>query len=167
MRKAFALVLAAGMGVIVGIAGMTAATPKLSGQDYGEIQALYAKYAHGFDSSNPEMYASVFTPDGEFVIGQRVLKGRKEIGELAASRGPVKNRAKIFHVNSNLLIEPSLDGAKGSAYVVLMDLAKNPAITGGGVYEDTIVRTSQGWLFRKRAYFAEPAPPGAAQTSAR
>ena len=167
MPNAIAMSLAAAAGMIGGIAGIKAAAPKLSSQDYNEIQALYSRYAHAFDSSNPEMYANVFTPDGEFVIGERVLKGRKEIGALAETFGPVRERPKIFHVNSNVLIEPSPEGAKGSAYVVLMDLAKNPAITGGGVYQDSIVRTPDGWRFKKRVYFAEPAPPPATQTSSR
>lgn len=166
MLNAIAWTLAAAVGMVVGIAGIKAA-PKLSSQDHSEIQALYARYAHAFDSSNPEMYGNVFTPDGEFVIGERVLKGRKEISALAATRGPVKDHPKILHVNSNVLIEPSPEGAKGSAYVVLMDLAKNPAITGGGVYQDSIVRTPDGWRFKKRTYFAEPTPPPATQASSK
>ena len=40
--------------------------------------------------------------------------------------------------------------ATRSAYVILVDLAQTPAITGGGVYEDVIVRTPEGWRFKKR-----------------
>ncbi len=45
----------------------------------------------------------------------------------------------------------------GSAYVMLVDLAKNPAISGGGVYNDVIVKTAAGWKFKKRSYFPEAA----------
>lgn len=79
----------------------------------------------------------MFTADGEFVIRERVLKGRKDIASLTAAFGPMKTRPKVFHVNSNVLIEPSPEGAKGSAYI------------------------------KKRVYFAEPGPTAAAQTSAR
>jgi uncharacterized protein (TIGR02246 family) len=166
-KRIASLVLAAAGGLILGIAVMTAASPKLSSQDYNEIHSLYARYAHAFDKTDPEMYGNVFTADGEFVIGERVLKGRKEIASLTTAFGPVKNRPKIFHVNSNVLIEPSPDGAKGSTYVVLMDLSKNPAITGGGVYEDSIVKTADGWRFKKRVYFAEPGPASATQATSR
>lgn len=138
----------------------------LSAADYTEIQMLYAKYNYAYDSSNTEMYGSVFTTDGTFTIGaDRTLKGRKEIGDLAAGRGPLKPRPKIFHISTNVLIEPSAEGAKGSSYVTLIDLQKNPAITGGGSYEDVIVRTKEGWRFKQRAYYAEAAPaaPAAAK----
>ena len=164
-KRIASLTLAAAGGVIVGIAVMTAAAPKLSGQDYNDIHALYARYAHTFDKTDPEAYGNVFTADGQFVIGDRVLKGRKEIASLTTAFGPVKNRPKVFHVNSNVLIEASPEGAKGSAYVVLMDLSKNPAITGGGVYEDSIVKTAEGWRFKKRVFFAEPGPAATTQAS--
>ena len=171
-KRIASLALAAAGGLILGIAAMTAAapmtaSPKLSSQDYNEIHSLYARYAHAFDKTDPEMYGNVFAVDGEFVIGERVLKGRKDIASLTAAFGPIKTRPKVFHVNSNVLIEPSPEGAKGSAYILLMDLSKNPAITGGGVYEDVIVKTAEGWRFKKRVYFAEPGPTAAARTAAR
>lgn len=152
----------AGMLTFAGTAGAAQSQSPLSQGDYTEIQMLYARYAHAYDSSNPDMWTSTFTEDSQFVIGERVLRGRKEIATLIGSRGPVKSRPKIFHLNSNILIEPSPEGAKGSAYVVLIDLQKNPAITGGGTYEDVIVKTGEGWRFKKRTFFPEaqatPAP---------
>jgi hypothetical protein len=153
-------------GLLMGATTMVQAEPKgtLSASDYTEIQMLYAKYNYAFDSSNPEMYGSVFVPDGIFKIGaDRTLKGRKEIGALATSPKGQKPRPKIFHISTNVLIEPSPEGAKGSSYVTLIDLQKNPAITGGGTYEDVIVRTAEGWRFKQRSYFAEatPAAPAA------
>jgi hypothetical protein len=147
------------MGALLMGAGTTAHTEsKLSGADYAEIQMLYARYNYAFDSSNPAMYGGVFTTDGEFVIGDRTLRGQKEIGELAAGRGPLKPRPKIFHISTNVLIEPAPEGAKGSSYVTLIDLQKNPAVTGGGTYEDAIVKTAEGWRFKRRSYFSEAAP---------
>jgi uncharacterized protein (TIGR02246 family) len=171
-KRIASLVLAAVGGLILGIAVMTAAAsltaaPKLTSQDYNDIHSLYARYAHAFDKTDAEMYGNVFTADGEFVIGERVLKGRKEIASLTAAFGPMKTRPKVFHVNSNVLIEPSQEGAKGSAYILLMDLSKNPAITGGGIYEDVIVKTAEGWRFKRRTYFAEPGPASATQASSR
>ena len=144
--------------LLVGAHPTLHAESKLSGEDYAEIQMLYARYNYAFDSSNPAMYGGVFTTDGEFVIGDRTLRGQKGIGELAAGRGPLKPRPKIFHISTNVLIEPAADGAKGSSYVTLIDLQQNPAVTGGGTYEDVIVRTKDGWRFKKRSYFAEAAP---------
>ncbi len=167
MRRAAIRVLAGAF--LLGVATMAQAQSRgtLSPADYTEIQMLYAKYNYAYDSSNPEMYASVFVPDGTFKIGaDRTLKGRAEIGALAKGSGAQKVRPKIFHISTNVLIEPSPDGAKGSSYVTLLDLQKNPAVTGGGTYEDIIVKTKDGWRFKERAYYAEAIPaaaPAAAQ----
>lgn len=143
-----------------GIALQAQSKGTLSAGDMAEIQVLYARYAQAFDSGNKDAYGGVFTPDGVFMVGtDRVLTGPKEIASLIS--GPRRDRPKIFHVNSNVVIDPSPEGAKGSVYVVLMDLTKNPAITGGGVYEDTLVKTKDGWRFKKRIYYAEPGPAAA------
>jgi hypothetical protein len=153
--------------LIVAAAGLEAQSKgPLSKNDYTEIHELYARYAYAYDTGNKDMYGGVFTPDGVFMIGtDRVLNGPKEIATLI--NGPLRERPKIFHFTTNVLIEPSPDGAKGSCYVILMDLQKNPAVTGGGVYEDTLVRTKDGWRFKKRVYYAEPGPPKATQSAGR
>jgi len=129
------------LSVMVSVAA--AGPPTLSGTDYAEINALYSRYAYAFDSSDAEMFASVFTPDGEFVIGPRTTEGSTALKAMASGRGPKKERPKIFHLTMNVLITPTAVGASGSAYVVTVDLAKNPAISGGGVYEDVIVKTAE------------------------
>lgn len=141
------------------VTARAADAPTLSGTDYGEINALYARYAYAFDSSDPEMFASVFTPDGEFVTGPRTTAGVAALKAMASGRGPKKERPKIFHLTLNVLITPAAGGASGRAYVVTVDLAKNPAISGGGVYEDVIVKTAEGWKFKKRTFFPEARPP--------
>jgi len=147
-------------------AGRSADAQSLSGTDYAEINMLYSRYAYAFDSADGEMFASVFAPDGEFVAGARPTTGREALAAMA-SRVPKRERPKIFHVTVNVLITPDAVGARGSAYVMTIDLAKNPAISGGGVYEDVIVKTAEGWKFRKRSYFAEPPPPAAAASQPR
>ncbi len=150
-----------------GMVGLAEAGPNgtLTGNDYTDIQMLYARYNYAFDTGNADMYGGVFTTDGEFVVGNRVTHGRKDIGATATSRGPLREHPKIFHISTNVLIEPSPEGAKGSSYVTLIDLQKNPAVVGGGTYEDVIVKTKEGWRFKKRTFFPEPLPSPAASTS--
>jgi hypothetical protein len=159
MKKS--IVVAAILAAVVSLAGAHAADAQsLSGTDYAEINALYARYVYAFDSADGEMFASVFTENGEFTSGAGTTSGRKALTTMA-SRGPKRERPKIFHITVNVLITPSAEGAKGSAYVMTVDLAKNPVISGGGVYEDVIVKTPEGWKFKKRSYFAESTPPAA------
>jgi uncharacterized protein (TIGR02246 family) len=158
MFKLQSLVLAGLLLCSVPVGVAAADPPTLSGTDYGEINALYARYAYAFDSSDQDMFASVFTPDGEFVTGARTTAGVTALKAMASGRGPKKERPKIFHVTMNVLITPTATGASGSAYVITVDLAKSSVISGGGVYEDVIVKTAEGWKFKKRTFFPEARP---------
>ena len=148
------------VGVLVGVgatAGHAQQVTELSGTDYAEIQRLYAVYNYAFDSDDGEMAASVFTSDGQFVMPGRTIRGRADIAALAGGRSAVRERPKVVHITTSVIINPSPEGATGSAYVILVDLAQTSGITGGGVYEDVIVRTPEGWRFKRRSYFPEPA----------
>ena len=152
--------------VLVGVgatAGHAQKATTLSGTDYAEINRLYSMYGHAFDSADPELYASLFTSDGEFVIPGQTFKGHDELVGLAGGRSEVRDRAKLQHITSSVVINPAPEGATGSAYVLLIDLARTPVISGGGVYEDVFVKTSEGWRFKKRSYFPEPAAAAAGQ----
>ena len=136
----------------------------LSAADYADIEQVYARYNQGVDSGNAQMMATVFTPDGEFVNGTRTTKGR----ELA--QGPAKERPQARHMATSIVITPSQEGARGSSYVMLVNLqATPPVVMGGGVYEDVLVKTAEGWRFKRRTYFSQSAPaaPPAAATAPR
>jgi SnoaL-like domain len=129
------------------------AAPKLTADDYIEIQQLYAAYAHALDKGESERFASTFVLDGEFTGGRGPGRG----GE---ARNPIKGknallemggRGGLRHFNANLLITPTPEGAKGSVYLLLFDARNVPAtIVETAIYEDTLVKTSQGWKFKKR-----------------
>jgi hypothetical protein len=60
------------------------------------------------------------------------------------------------------LIEPSPEGARGSAYffnVPTPEPNKPAAITGTGTYQDVLVRTAEGWRFKQRTFYANALPP--------
>ena len=138
----------------------------LTKNDYAEIQELLARFAHAIDSQDKETYRSIFTEDGVFVMeGMRTWTGRKELETMAS--GPRRERPKITHFFSNVKIEPTPEGAKASHYVLLIDLQKNPAITTGGFCDNTVVKTKEGWRFKKRVCAVEPGPASAGQTPSR
>lgn len=159
MRKSAGIGLV--MLLLVGAFGAVAnAQQPLSATDYAEIQQLYYLYADAWDRNDPVAAEAVWTADAEFHSGPRILRGPKEIATLAA-RGQVRALPKIVHMTSNILIKPSPEGARGQAYVVTMDLEKYPAVTGGAVYEDTFVKTKDGWRIKKRVmHYGRAAAPG-------
>jgi len=147
---------------LVGIV-MLAGVPRASAQQKGsltsddlvEIQQLYAKYNWALDSGDAQAYAATFTPDGVFNNNN----GHDAIVKFAegfhAGMG-----SHVKHWNTNLLILPTPEGASGQVYLVLVDFGTKPAsIVTSASYSDQLVKTPQGWRFKKRATKGDVAPP--------
>jgi hypothetical protein len=129
----------------------------LTGDDYIEIQQLYARYNNAIDSGDAEAWAATFVPDGSFnqFNGHDAL-----VGFINTWRDKMKGTNRR-HWNTNLTITPSAEGATGSVYLLLVDVSvKPPAIGSAAKYEDSLVKTPQGWRFKKRVTKAE-GPPAA------
>ncbi len=160
----------AGVGLALLLVAVTAqaqANKSLSQNDHTEIHELYARYAQAIDSSNKEAYAGVFTDDGVFTIdGVRTWTGSKEIASIVG--GPRRERPKITHFYSNILINPSSEGAKGSVYVILIDLQKSQAVTRGWLLRRR-TRQNEGWLaFQEAGLLCRPGPgPSTGQSPSR
>ena len=57
------------------------------------------------------------------------------------------------HIYTNLRITPTAEGAHGFVYFNQLDVStKPPTTTVSGVYEDTLVKTADGWRFKKRVH---------------
>ena len=157
-RHVLALVVIA----VVGTGGWTYANTGAQGlraDDLVEIQQLYAKYNWAIDAGDSEGYASTFTPDGVF----NANVGHDAIVKFAdgfhAGLG-----ARVRHWNTNLLIQPSPTGASGQVYLVLVDFSTKPAsIVTSASYSDELVKTSQGWRFKKRTSKGDVAAPAKPQ----
>jgi hypothetical protein len=135
----------------------------LTAMDYIEIRKLVAGYAYGLDggADNGYQYADLFAADGS-VFGRTT--GRENIANLARREphGPQYTR----HFLTNVVIEPSAEGATGKQYLAVIDIGedgKQTSIFLGGRYDDVYERTPQGWRFKSRTLVrAEPPPPTAA-----
>jgi hypothetical protein len=154
LRKAFALfamIVAAGATLVYA----QKAAGALTAQDLVDIQQLYAKYNWTLDAGDAEGYASTFTPDG--VFNNNV--GHDAIVKFAETfHGGMG--ARVRHWNTNLMILPTPEGAHGQVYLVLVDFSTKPAtIATSASYSDDLVKTAQGWRFKKRATKGDVAPP--------
>jgi len=159
VKRKVVLVLA--VPVVLGMLGILAvaqaqsqrAHGALTALDYAEIQQLYGRYAIGVDSGNGDMFAGAFTPDGTFELpGGKTIQGRKQLAEVPRPGGTT-GPTNVSHVSVNIVIEPSPDGATGTSYFLRVKLGEsgNPStLTGGGIYRDTFVKTSEGWRIKKR-----------------
>jgi len=161
MRKTYALTLL--LTFLFGAAVSYAQEGRqgsLTAQDYAEIQMLYARYNHSIDTGDIEGYVALFTPDGSFNNNS----GHEGLRTFMKNRNGGTRR----HWNTNLLITPTPEGAKGAVYLMFVDVGmKPPAITSAGRYEDSLVKTAQGWRFKRRQNFPDPpAAPASAPAPA-
>ena len=156
-RKVLALVAIAFVGGSTWSYAQQAGAGALTAQDFVDIQQLYARYNWALDSGDSEGYASTFTPDGVFNnnVGHDAIV--KFANTFHAGLG-----AHVRHWNTNLMILPTPEGASGQVYLVLVDFANKPAtIATSATYSDELVKTAQGWRFKKRATKGDVAPPPA------
>jgi len=172
------LVVALGAVLLAPAVAAPQSTPApLTALDYFEIQQLVAKYARAIDtcSNNGYDYADLFTSDGFFApsqdgkVGNR-MQGRERLAEASGggSRG-CKNvgwiRQGVKHMYVNHIITPTAEGASGTVDMLMIGLGGDPyRIRHEGYYEDTYVRTPQGWRFASRIHHV--AAPTTAQTPA-
>jgi len=151
------MLAAAGAALVIGpvwASAQSGAAKSFTAQDFVEIQQLYAKYNWSLDSGDAEAYASTFTPDGVFNTNAGHDAIVKFANTFHAGLG-----AHVRHWNTNLMITPTADGASGQVYLVLVDFAnKPPTIATSASYSDELVKTAQGWRFKKRQTKGDTAP---------
>lgn len=140
---------------------------KLSPADYAEIQQLYVQYARSIDTKGDQGmdYARTFTADGELyhAHSQKTYRGHQQIA--TESMGQVTTPSPWpTHYNANLLIEPSPEGARGAVYVLVMRGVPNgrPEVSTIGTYKDILVKTKEGWRFKRRELYLNAMPPASA-----
>ncbi len=89
------------------------------------------------------------------------LNGSDDLATMAEGRHQ-RHGTTSRHVYTNLRITPAPDGARGFVYFNGLDVStKPPTTTVSGIYEDTLVKTPDGWRFKKRVHthdgpFVEP-----------
>ena len=111
------------------------------------------------DSGNAEAYAGTFVPDGVF----NTFNGHDALVGFIHRWTESMKGGNMRHWNTNLAITGSPEGANGAVYLLLVDVsARPPVITAAAKYEDQLVKTPQGWRFKKRVTKGEGPPPAAA-----
>ncbi len=120
----------------------------LTALDYIQIEQLYSHYAHYLDTADGAKFAALFTPDGVFITNKPDfgnITGRKALADFAAKAGAPPPIVRAGHSTTTVMIDPAPGGATGSAY-----LMAGTGADQGYVYNDTFVKTAQGWRFKIR-----------------
>lgn len=139
--------------------------PTLSTADYVEIQQLYARYNHYIDGGESEKYANLFTPDGSLETPASMFGTVQGHAALARLVGGLGKPAAIQpnHLTYNVMVDPSAEGAVGAAYFMMVTAGEEgepPTLGLRAVYHDVLVKTAEGWRFKRRVFsLAPPATP--------
>lgn len=132
-----------------------AAKGRLSEADRVEIEQLYARASFAFDAGLEQGadFARTFTPDGVLVRDGAQTRGR---AALTAAAAGAEADPVLHHWLTNLLIDPSPEGAVGRVYVLnFMPGNAATAVRDVGRFDDRLVRTKEGWRFARRTYTSE------------
>jgi uncharacterized protein (TIGR02246 family) len=123
-------------------------------EDRIAIRELTARYNHAFDDVDTEAFVNTFTEDGVFQLDR---DGPETVGrERLASMSQVVNYGPI-HMTTDPIIE--IDGDRATQICTLAlgmrTKERTPGSAGyatSGRYYDELVRTDEGWLFKKRLW---------------
>lgn len=158
---------ATGLFTLGAVWAQRTSVPSLSAQDYYEIEQLMYRYAHAIDScsNNGYDYADVYTDDGIFVdnfsdegfsqdglvraAGREALARASGGGDRGCKNVPWNGWS---HIIVNPVIRPTADGATGRAYLLVIGERGPDDVQRFGGYEDTYVRTAQGWRIQRREH---------------
>jgi len=149
------------MAVAVPVGAEDRHSKPLTAQDHAEIQQLYARYHWIADAGDGRGWAKLFTPDGEYSQegGSNKAKGREQLTELGLKAFGQRSGRSGLRFISNVRFEPSPEGARGGAYLLSVTPGEpgKPASVTVAVYEDVMVKTSEGWRFKSRkTYLSDP-----------
>jgi ketosteroid isomerase-like protein len=129
----------------------------LAPQDVLDIQQLVARYPYYLDNGaeGGKALADLFVDDGVFVTPQATFSGREAILKMASGHRPGQGPAYVRNFATNVLLERTPDGARGKVYAVVIAIGENrepSSIFAGGHFDDTYVKTQQGWRFKRRQF---------------
>ena len=146
------------------LAARAAGKPILYPQDVLDIQELVARYPYTLDNGGEggRALAELFTEDGVFVTPQATYSGREALLKMASGHRPGQGPAYARNFATNTLLEPTPDGAKGRVYAVIIAIGENKqpsSVVTGGHFEDTYVKTQQGWRFKRRQFIPNEGGP--------
>lgn len=144
-------------------------TPKLSTQDYVDIEQLTSAYPYKIDhcTNSGYDYADQYTDDATFGVssawgspGKVWYRGREELAQAGGGgktgcrpRPANPNRPQVHHIVTSLVITPTVTGASGKSTLMALTSAfadAPPKMEWQGGYEDTYVKTPKGWRFKSR-----------------
>ncbi|MCW2976591.1 MAG: hypothetical protein JWM06_1872 [Actinomycetia bacterium] len=124
--------------------------------DLEEIRTLKALYCRwidtGYESAGDDAtrFAELFAVDGVWAVSAEPVSGREAIRARASS-----SRRFRLHLVANPIIELDGDRATGVWHALVPSTASDgQAVWLAGTYDDSFVRTDDGWRFARVTFHA-------------
>jgi hypothetical protein len=116
-----------------------------------EIFELYARAAVSFDTGDAEAFAQCFTPEGVF-DSRTPIAGHDELVAYVTRR--FTEAPGMAHHISNIYIDETDEGARGTAYGVILSTASDGRLQlrTAGTYKDDLVSENGRWRIRYRRF---------------
>ena len=126
-----------------------------SPEDYLEIQQLYSYDARDVDSGTQRDASWMYTDDDVWDLGRTKIVGKEALKEFCSTIPPGVSRNGVRHFSTNLVLVPTEEGARASAYMMALEKKSREMpveITVWGKYEDRLIKTPKGWRFKERIF---------------
>jgi len=117
--------------------------------DKDAIRELLHLYCFHMDEGHFEKLGALFAADGEWIAPYRSAIGPEAIATWLTQSVPASPRRMHYVMNS--VIGVAGDGASAkSNYLVMVEGPDGPVPSVCGTYADVLIRTPDGWRFRRR-----------------
>jgi hypothetical protein len=117
--------------------------------DKDAIREVLHRYCFCMDEGRFVELSELFDTEGEWIAPYRQERGPADIAAWLAQSVPAV--PKRMHYAMNSIIAVSIDTATAkSNYLVVVDGPAGPEASVCGTYADNLVRTVEGWKFKRR-----------------
>jgi len=132
--------------------------------DRAQIENLMWKYSRALYAQNPDAYAALYAPDGQFGTGANAVKGREALKKMIVNlKQREAGQQRVYVMDANTYIEfPDRDHARLEAYWLEVSPQIGPRtaptaparVVNAGREVEELVRINGQWLIQLR----DPAP---------
>ena len=132
-------------------------------RDRAEIEDLMWRYARALDTLNPDAYAAVYAPDGQFGAGANPTKGHAALKKMivdtnerqtaAAAKGQARQPMYHMTTNSNLTFVDKDHARLDSYYLTVFGAVGQEVpvrVAAAGRSVDQLVRLNGKWVIQIR-----------------
>jgi uncharacterized protein (TIGR02246 family) len=125
-------------------------------EDRAEIENLMWNYSRALYTQNPDAYAALYTPDGQFGTGARAVKGRDALKKMIVDlKQRLAGQQPVYVMDVNTSVEfPDRDHAHLEAYWLEVSPRTGPnvpaRVVNAGREVEELERINGQWLLKLR-----------------